>query len=32
MFKNIEGQAVPNVTFRTRNDHDWVDLTSDDVF
>jgi glutaredoxin-like protein len=32
MFNNIEGQAVPNVTFRTRNDHDWVDLTSDDVF
>ena len=32
MFKNIEGQAVPNVTFRTRSDHDWVDLTSDDVF
>ena len=32
MFKNIEGQRVPNVTFRTRNDADWVDLSSDDVF
>jgi glutaredoxin-like protein len=32
MFNNIEGQSVPNVTFRTRSDHDWVDLTSDDVF
>jgi glutaredoxin-like protein len=32
MFKNIEGQAVPQVTFKTRHDHDWVDLSSDDVF
>jgi glutaredoxin-like protein len=32
MFKNIEGQAVPQVTFKTRRDHDWVDLSSDDVF
>ena len=32
MFKNIEGQRVPNVTFKTRRDHAWVDLTGDDVF
>jgi peroxiredoxin len=32
MFKNIEGQRVPNVKFKTRRDHEWVDLTSDDIF
>lgn len=32
MLKNIEGQRVPNVTFKTRQDHDWVDRGSDDVF
>ena len=32
MFKNIEGQRVPEVTFKTRRDHEWVDLSSDDVF
>lgn len=32
MFNSIEGQRVPQVTFRTRRDHEWVDLTSDDVF
>jgi len=32
MFESIEGQRVPNVTFKTRQDHEWVDLTSDDVF
>src|SRR5210317_1040662 len=32
MFKNIEGQRVPSATFKTRRDHEWVDLTSDDVF
>ncbi len=32
MFKAIEGQRVPNVTFKTRRDHEWVDLSSDDVF
>jgi len=32
MLKNIEGQRVPQVTFKTRQDHKWVDLTSDDVF
>ena len=32
MSKNLEGQRVPDVTFRTRNDHEWVELTSDDIF
>ena len=32
MFQNIEGKRVPNVTFKTRRDHEWIDLTSDDVF
>lgn len=32
MFKNIEGKRIPNVTFKTRRDYEWVDMTSDDVF
>ena len=32
MFENREGKKVPNVTFRTRQEHDWVDVTSDDIF
>ncbi|MDH4109276.1 MAG: glutathione peroxidase [Gammaproteobacteria bacterium] len=32
MFKNLEGKRVPKVTFRTREDHNWVQRTSDDVF
>ena len=32
MFKSIEGQRVPNVTFKTRQVHEWVDLTTDKVF
>ena len=32
MFRNMEGQRVPEVTFRTRADHDWIDRDSDDVF
>ncbi len=32
MFESIEGKRVPDVTFKTRRDHDWVDLSSDDVF
>lgn len=32
MFKSIEGQRVPQATFKTRSEHKWVDLTSDDVF
>jgi len=32
MFRSIEGQRVPQVTFKTRRDHEWVDLSTDDVF
>jgi glutaredoxin-like protein len=32
MFKAIEGKRVPNVTFKTRHNNDWVDVSSDDVF
>lgn len=32
MLKNLEGQRVPNVTFRTRRDHEWVDVSSADIF
>jgi len=32
MFKNLEGQKVPNVVFKTRRAHEWLDRSSDDVF
>ena len=32
MLENREGQNVPQVTFRTRKDHEWVDVSTDDVF
>ena len=32
MLSNREGQSVPQVTFHTRQDHEWVDVTSDDIF
>ncbi len=32
MLHNREGQAVPRVIFRTRRDHEWVDVTSDEIF
>ena len=32
MLENREGQKVPQVTFRTRQEHEWVDVSSDDVF
>ncbi|MGM0541912.1 MAG: glutathione peroxidase [Pseudomonadota bacterium] len=31
-LQNHEGQAVPKVTFHTRQDNEWVDVTSDDLF
>jgi len=31
-MKNREGQNVPQVTFRTRRDHEWLDVTTDEVF
>ncbi|MDO6461897.1 glutathione peroxidase [Granulosicoccaceae sp. 1_MG-2023] len=32
MLESKEGQTVPTVTFRTRQDSDWVDVTSDEIF
>ncbi len=32
MLKNIEGQRVPAVTFKTRRDHEWLDVNTDDIF
>ena len=31
-MENREGQNVPQVTFRTRQNHEWVDVTTDEVF
>jgi glutaredoxin-like protein len=32
MFDNREGSKVPRITFHTRRNHEWIDVTSDDVF
>lgn len=32
MLKDREGQRVPNVTFRTRQNNEWVDVTTNDLF
>lgn len=32
MLKNREGELVPNVTFRTRGEDDWVDVTTEELF
>ncbi len=32
MFANKEGQRIPSVTFRTRQNHEWVDVSSDALF
>lgn len=32
MFQDRTGTRVPNVTFRTRRGHEWVDVTTDDIF
>lgn len=32
MLENKEGQKIPNVTFRTRENGDWKDVTSDELF
>jgi glutathione-dependent peroxiredoxin len=32
MFTNREGQRVPQVTFRTRVDNEWRNVTTDDIF
>jgi glutaredoxin-like protein len=32
MFENKEKQSVPQVTFRTRKEHEWIDVNSKDIF
>jgi len=32
MLENREGQAIPDVTFRTRQNHEWVDVNSREYF
>lgn len=32
MLENKTGQQVPNVTFHTLQDHEWVDVSTDDIF
>ncbi len=32
MLENKEGQKVPNVTFKTRENNSWKDVTTDDIF
>ncbi|MBD2663143.1 peroxiredoxin 2 family protein/glutaredoxin [Richelia sinica FACHB-800] len=32
MFANRQGQRVPQVTFRTRQNNQWVNVTTDDLF
>jgi glutaredoxin-like protein len=32
MLESIEGRRVPSVSFKTRQDHAWVERSSDDVF
>ncbi|MCB1878023.1 MAG: glutathione peroxidase [Chromatiales bacterium] len=32
MFENRENQKVPQVVFHTRRNHEWVDVSTDDVF
>ncbi|MFD2111744.1 glutathione peroxidase [Thiorhodococcus fuscus] len=32
MFEDRTGSRIPNVTFRTRSGHEWVDVTTDDIF
>jgi len=32
MFENKENQPVPQVTFRTRKDHEWIDIDSKEIF
>lgn len=32
MFENREGQRVPNVVFKTRKDHEWVNVSTDELF
>lgn len=31
-MQSLEGRHVPNVTFRTRQDHEWVNRSSEEIF
>jgi glutaredoxin-like protein len=31
-FENKEGQRVPDVTFHTRHNHEWINLSSNEIF
>jgi glutaredoxin-like protein len=31
-LQNREGQRIPQAVFRTRRDHEWVDVTTDEIF
>jgi glutaredoxin-like protein len=32
MFEDRTGQQIPQVTFPTRREHEWIDVTSDEIF
>ena len=32
MSDNLEGKKIPQVTFHTRDNHEWVDITTDEIF
>ena len=32
MKTDKQGQAIPNVTFRTREGHEWIDVSSEQIF
>ena len=32
MSQSLEGKKLPDVTFRTRKDHEWVELKTSDIF
>lgn len=32
MLENRQGQKVPSVNFHTRQDHQWLDISTDDIF
>ena len=32
MLQNIEGQKIPSVTFKTRRNHEWIDVGSNEMF
>ena len=31
-FQNLEGQKVPQATFRARTESEWTPVTTDDIF